>query len=74
MFIIHRQININNYSVNDFLITDDGFVKILSVRDGELFLDVVDLNKASSKVKLNPIEAAKQITNYYDSPFRSIDF
>ncbi len=49
--VIPRLITTSNYTVNDLQVTKDGFAKILSVRDGELFLDVVDLNNPKAQTK-----------------------
>ena len=43
-------VSISNYSVNDFHCSEDGIVRILSVRDGELFLDVIDLKYANAQI------------------------
>lgn len=71
---ILRQITISNYTAHDFILSPDGCVKVISVRDGELFLDVVDLKNASKFNADNLREQDMHQTNYYDSPFKSIDF
>jgi hypothetical protein len=67
-------VSISNYSVNDFHCTSEGIVRILSVRDGELFLDVINLNYANAQSKGSADDEKLLHSNYYDSPFKCLDF
>jgi hypothetical protein len=44
------------------------------VRDGELFLDVIDLKLAIAESKSSANNEKKFIINNYDSPFKCLDF
>lgn len=70
--VIKRKVSISNYSVNDIHYSD-GLVKIISVRDGELFLDVVALTSAQGNVS-PVIDSQQLLSNYYDSPFKCLEF
>jgi hypothetical protein len=67
-------VSISNYLVNDFHCSPDGIVRILSVRDGELFLDVINLNYANAQSKGSAKDEQLLQSNYYDSPFMCLDF
>jgi hypothetical protein len=66
-------VSISNYSVNDFHCSE-GIVRILSVRDGELFLDVINLKYANAYIKGSAKDEQLLQSNYYDSPFMCLDF
>ena len=46
----------------------------MSARDGELFLDVINLNYANAQSKGSANDEKLLQSNYYDSPFKCLDF
>ena len=51
-----------------------GILRILSVRDGELFLDVIDLKLANLETNGTANNEKKLTSTNYDSPFKCLDF
>ena len=63
-----------NYKFKD-IIYKDGVIKILSVRDGEMFLDVLKLENHSINEIGDPENLPiNQIKSYYDAPYKSLEF
>ena len=70
---IDRSVTPGNYKFKDMILRD-GIVKLLSVRDGELFLDSFSLPEsgvASNSKKTASKKDDSASKGYYDAPFKS---